>query len=68
MSEVETERGPSGARTPSRRVGGRGFATGFAIFLAVSTVVFTYFAWKAQRTREAAFDRMQQDGVVPSGR
>ena len=47
-----------------RRVPGRAFAIGFGLFLVVATVVFTYLAREAQRSREAAFDQMQHDGVI----
>ena len=59
--------GSAGATAPGRRrVPGRHFAIGFGLFLVVGTVVFTYLARQAQRSREVAFDRMQHDGVVPS--
>ncbi len=60
---IAPERGrPTGAGR--RRVPGRAFAIGFGLFLVVGTAVFTYLARQAQRTREAAFEQMQQDGVV----
>jgi predicted small secreted protein len=51
-----------------RRISGRPFAIGFGLFLVIGTIVFTYLARQAQISREAAFDRMQEEGVVPSGR
>ncbi len=48
-----------------RRVSGRPFAIGFGLFLVIGTIVFTYLARQAQRTRESAFEQMQEDGVVP---
>ncbi len=49
------------------RVPGRPFAIGFGLFLVVGTLVFTYLARQAQRSRETAFEQMQEDGVVPRG-
>jgi hypothetical protein len=48
-------------------VPGRPFAIGFGLFLVVGTLVFTYLARQAQRSRETAFEQMQEDGVVPRG-
>jgi len=71
--EEVSERAETPANTPQsvrptaagrRRVPGRAFAIGFGLFLVIGTAVFTYLARQAQRTREAAFEQMQQDGVV----
>lgn len=74
MAEAETParldaRSKQGAPRPgrTRRVSGRPFAIGFGLFLVLGTIVFTYLARQAQITREAAFDQMQREGVVPSG-
>ncbi|MBX7196953.1 MAG: hypothetical protein K1X94_33190 [Sandaracinaceae bacterium] len=48
-----------------KRVSGRSFAIGFALFLVIGTLVFTYLARQAQLEREAAWDRMQEDGLLP---
>lgn len=50
--------------TARRRIPGRAFAIGLGLFLVVGTAVFTYLARQAQRTREAAFEQMQHDGVI----
>lgn len=54
-------------RARGRRLSGKPFAIGFGLFLVIGTVVFTYLARQAQREREQAFDRMEDDGVVQSG-
>lgn len=34
------------------------------MFLVGGTAIFTYLARQAQRSREAAFEQMQRDGVI----
>lgn len=67
-NETPTNVAPRAASTRMRRISGRPFAIGFGLFLVIGTIVFTYLARQAQISRESAFDRMQEEGVVPSGR
>jgi hypothetical protein len=52
------------AAVARKRVQGRRFAVVFALVLVGGTAVFTYLARQAQRSRAAAFERMQHDGII----
>jgi hypothetical protein len=54
---------PSSQHRP-KRIPGKRFAIAFAVLLVGGTAVFTYLARQAQRSREAAFEQMQRDGVI----
>lgn len=55
---------PSSAAAARKRVQGRRFAVVLALVLVGGTAAFTYLARQAQRSREAAFQQMQRDGVI----
>ena len=64
MTTVSPE--PARARAPgeSRRFPGKPFAIGFGTFLIVTTIVFYYFAQRAEIARQQAIDAMEADGIA----
>ena len=64
MSELDQGRAVGTKAIARKRVSGRRFAVVFGLLLVGGTALFTYLARQAQRSREQAFDRMQEDGVV----
>jgi hypothetical protein len=61
---VSTGAGEPSSQRPAKRIPGKRFAIAFAVLLVGGTAVFTYLARQAQRSREAAFEQMQRDGVI----
>lgn len=54
------------ATRESRRVAGKPFAIAFGAFLVVGTLVFYYFAQRAEIARQHAIDAMEADGALPA--
>jgi hypothetical protein len=50
----------------ARRFAGKPFAIGFGTFLIVTTIVFYYFAQRAEIARQQAIEAMEADGTPPA--
>ena len=56
---------PARARpAEAKRIPGKPFAIAFGAFLIVATVLFYYFAQRAELSRQQAIRQMEADGLV----